>query len=92
MCHHFTSAQHSCHVDRKLFKMRELRGAKIVTVAHIPTDTNPADIFTKILSRATFEKHRATVMNLAASHDDHETNSGENPAGASPTRERAGAP
>jgi len=92
LCHRFTSAQHSRHVDRKLFKMRELRGAKIVTVAHIPTDTNPADIFTKILSRATFEKHRATVMNLAASHGDRETNSGENPAGASPTRERAGAP
>ena len=92
LCHRFTSAQHSRHVDRKLFKMRELRGAKIVTVAHIPTDTNPADIFTKILSRATFEKHRATVMNLVARHGDRDPNSGENPAGASPARERAGAP
>jgi hypothetical protein len=76
LCHRFTSAQHSRHVDRKMFKMRELRGAKVVTVSHVPTEDNPADIFTKILSRATFEKHRSTVMNLAASPDEHEVDSG----------------
>ena len=46
-----------------MFKMRELRGAGIVTVTHVPTEINPADIFTKILSRQVFEKHRATVLN-----------------------------
>ena len=66
LCHRFTSAQHSRHVDRKLFKMRELRGASIVKVSHVPTENNPADLFTKILGRSTFEKHRATVMNTAA--------------------------
>jgi len=66
LCHRYTSAQHSRHVDRKLFKMRELRGAKVVTVAHVPTESNPADLFTKILPRPAFEKHRATVMNTAA--------------------------
>ena len=45
--------------------MRELRGAGVVTVAHVPTDQNPADLFTKILSRQPFEKHRKTVLNLA---------------------------
>ena len=44
--------------------MRELRGADIVTVRHIPGETNPADIFTKILSRAIFERHRKTILNL----------------------------
>ena len=65
LCHRFTSAQNSRHVDRKLFKMRELRGAGRVTVSHIPGDTNPADLFTKILTRQPFEKHRKTVLNLA---------------------------
>ena len=64
LCHRFTSAQTSRHVDRKMFKMRELRGAGRVVVRHIPGDSNPADLFTKILSRQTFEKHRKTVLNL----------------------------
>ena len=61
----FTSASNSRHVDRKLFKMRELRGAGRVNVRHIPGETNPADLFTKILTRQPFEKHRKTVLNLA---------------------------
>ena len=64
LCHRFTSAQNSRHVDRKLFKMRELRGAGVVVVRHIPGDTNPADLFTKILTRQPFEKHRKFVLNL----------------------------
>ena len=64
LCHRFTSAQNSRHIDRKLFKMRELRGAGLVTVSHVPTEFNPADLFTKILSRQPFEKHRKTVLNL----------------------------
>ena len=64
LCHRFTSAQNSRHVDRKMFKMRELRGAGTVTVRHIPGETNPADLFTKILSRQPFEKHRKVVLNL----------------------------
>jgi hypothetical protein len=67
LCHRFTSAQHSRHIDRKLYKMRELRGAAKVTVRYVPTDDNTADLFTKILSRQPFEKHRRTVLNLAAS-------------------------
>ena len=66
LCHRFTSAANSRHVDRKLFKMRELRGAGVVTVAHVPTEFNPADLFTKVLGRQDFEKHRRTVLNLAA--------------------------
>ena len=66
LCHRYTSAQNSRHVDRKMFKMRELRGCGKVTVRHIPTDKNPADLFTKILTRSVFEKHRSTVLNLPA--------------------------
>ena len=40
LCHRFTSAQNSRHINRKLFKMRELRGAGMVTVEWIPTELN----------------------------------------------------
>ena len=31
-----------------------------------PGDVNPADLFTKILSKQVFERHRRVVLNLAA--------------------------
>ena len=46
--------------------MRELRSAGRVNVKHVGTDDNPADIFTKVWARRSFEKHRRTVQNLAA--------------------------
>ena len=66
LCHRYTSAQNSRHVDRKMFKMRELRGAGRVIVRHVQGENNPADLFTKILTRQPFEKHRRFVMNTAA--------------------------
>ena len=73
LCHRFTSAQNSRHIDRKMFKMRELRGAGVVTVVHVPTEFNEADIFTKILSRQTFEKHRRTILKLVQYRDGEPT-------------------
>ena len=46
--------------------MRELRGAGHVIVDLIPTEDNPADIFTKVLDKTPFERHRKMVMNLGA--------------------------
>ena len=69
LCHRFASAQHTRHIDRKLFKMRELRGAGIVSLKLIPTETNPADLFTKVLSRQLFERHRGTTLNLAGASE-----------------------
>ena len=39
-------------------------GWSTVNVRHISGDVNPADLYTKILSRQVFEKHRKVVMNL----------------------------
>ena len=45
--------------------MRELRGAGTVVVRHISGESNPADLFTKIVGRQVFEKHRKYIMNLS---------------------------
>ena len=43
-----------------------MRGAGSVKVQYIPTDENTADLFTKVLKRQPFEKHRKVVLNLPA--------------------------
>ena len=40
LCHRFSSAQHTRHIDRKLFKLREMRGAGLVTVKYLGTEEN----------------------------------------------------
>ena len=72
LCHKYTSAQHTRHIDRKLFKLREMRGAGIVKVQYIPTDENTADLFTKVLKRQPFEKHRKVVLNTGAGESNDE--------------------
>ena len=66
LCHREGAGQFSRHVERKHFKMREVRAAGKVNLTLIPTSENSADMFTKVLDRIPFEKHRAVVMNLQA--------------------------
>ena len=66
ICNRMTSTPNSKHVDRKVFKMRELRGAGMVTVTHVSTDKNPSDIFTKIVTRQVFERHLELILNKDA--------------------------
>jgi len=64
LCHRHSAGQHSRHVDRKMYKMRELRGVDIVQIFKIDGEKNPADFFTKPLTRQPFERYRKFVMNL----------------------------
>ena len=41
-------------------------GKGVVKVIKVSTEDNEADIFTKPLDRASFERHRDTLMNVAA--------------------------
>ena len=65
-CHRRTVGANSRHVERRVFKMRELQHNGKVIVRHISTKLNSADMFTKPLDDKTFAAHRSEVMNLPA--------------------------
>ena len=65
-CDLSTTAQ-SRHINRTMSKVQELREAGAVTLTHILTESDPADIMTKVLSRQTFEEHRKMVLNTPGS-------------------------
>jgi hypothetical protein len=58
------SCHRSRHVDRRYFKVRELVFEQQLSVEHIDTKENPADILTKPLIGPAFEKHRRKLLNL----------------------------
>ena len=70
LCQRSTNGKNSRHVERKVYKMRELRVQGAIRMLQIPTKEMPADILTKALDDPTFERHRATLMNLAAAGAD----------------------
>ena len=67
LIHRDGPGKNSRHIERRAFKMRELRGLEKVVVKLIPTADNPADLLTKPLDAQSFRKHRADLMNLGAS-------------------------
>ena len=66
LCQRTTNGKNSRHYERKVYKMRELRIAGVVRMELVPTKDMDADMLTKPLDDQTFERHRASVMNLAA--------------------------
>ena len=64
LCHRYSSSQHSRHVERKVYKMRELRADGKVNVNMVVGDSNPADLFTKIVSKQLFDKFRKLILGL----------------------------
>ena len=66
LCHRTTMGKNSRHIERKVFKMREMRAGGIVKLTLVPTDEMVADILTKPLQDAAFTKHRDNAMNAHA--------------------------
>ena len=64
-----TVGTNSRHIERKVFKMKELRINNVAKVSLVPTAENAADLFTKPLPNKVFADHRATVYNFAAQRD-----------------------
>ena len=66
LCSRSTAGKNSRHVERKVFKMRELRREGKVRLVLVPTAEMSADMLTKPLDDATFRRHRDFVMNAGA--------------------------
>ena len=64
ICNRETVTSNARHIERKEFKMRELKLSKSIHVTLVPTAENAADMFTKALDTKTFQRHRKEVMNL----------------------------
>jgi hypothetical protein len=58
------SCHRSRHIDRRYFKIRELCAEGHLSVEHIDTKKNSADLLTKPLAAATYHEHRARAFNL----------------------------
>ena len=56
------SCHKSKHIDRRYLKVREFVEDGKIVVEHVPTDENPADLFTKYVSLAKFVKFCKMVM------------------------------
>jgi len=54
------------HIERRHLKIRELVEQAEVQPEFVPTEENPADIFTKALARPRFEKLRRMILNHGA--------------------------
>ena len=66
LCHRSTAGKNSRHVDRKVYKMRELQHSGVVKTVLVPTKDMRADMLTKSLDDETFARHRDTIMNTGA--------------------------
>ena len=64
LVHRTTVGKNSKHVERRCYKMRELYHSGIVKLVLVPTAEMHADMLTKALDTATFQKHRRRCMNL----------------------------
>lgn len=65
LCYRTTVGKNSKHVERRVYKMRELKHQGIVRVNLIPTAEMPADLLTKALTTIKHSTSIASpVMNL----------------------------
>ena len=60
------SCQRSRHIERRYLKVRELVALGEVTVVHVPTALNHADVLTKPLDKDTFNMHVNALSGVAS--------------------------
>ncbi len=58
------SSKRSKHIEIKYHHIRELVENGEIELKHVRTECQPADILTKNVPRAVFEKYRRSIMNL----------------------------
>jgi hypothetical protein len=61
------SCQRSRHIERRFLKIRELVAEGHIVVQYVNTLDNPADMMTKPLEPAAFERHRTKLAGVAVS-------------------------
>ena len=66
LCQRNSAGASTRHVERRVFKMRELVGARKVQLKLVTTAEMYADVLTKILDPIAFRKCRSVLMNLEA--------------------------
>ena len=59
-----TNHAKSKHIMRRELHVRELVDRGIISVKHVKTSENTADMLSKHLERVPFQKHRRTVFNM----------------------------
>ena len=72
----------SKHINVRYHWLREMVLLGEIQLRHIPGTDMPADILTKPLPQASFERHRATILNIANNQSENH-NSEENQVGSS---------
>ena len=66
LCHRNSAGSSTRHVERRVFKMRELVGARKINLVLVRTAEMWADFLTKLVDLSTFERCRSKLMNLPA--------------------------
>ncbi len=64
LAENWASTKRTKHIDVRHHYVRELVENKMIEIKHISSENQPADMLTKNLSQATFEKHKRFAMNL----------------------------
>ena len=60
------SCQRSRHVERRYLKVRELVALGEISVLHVPTASNRADVLTKPLDKTSFDAHVNALCGVAS--------------------------
>jgi len=66
LCHRRSAGASTRHVERRVFKMRELVAQQMISLKLVRTHEMHADMMTKLLDLPTFRRCRSAVMNLEA--------------------------